>query len=150
MASVGIDCDFPQDNHSRSSKGIVRGLHYQLGRPQAKLVRVICGEVLDVAVDVRRDSPTFGQWEAIHLTDAEQRMLFIPEGFAHGFQVLSDIVEFSYKCTDYYAPAEERGILWNDPNIGIAWRTDLEPILSDRDLEFPLLCDMSPDDLPTL
>jgi dTDP-4-dehydrorhamnose 3,5-epimerase len=134
FANFGIDYDFVQDNHSRSSKGILRGLHYQIKHPQGKLVRVIRGEVFDVAVDIRRHSPTFGKWEGVFLSEENRRMLWIPPGFAHGFYVTSDAAEFVYNCTDFYAPEYERSIIWNDPDIGITWPLEgNEPVLSDKD-----------------
>jgi dTDP-4-dehydrorhamnose 3,5-epimerase len=149
FAELGIRAEFVQDNHSRSSRGVLRGLHYQLGAPQAKLVRVIRGEVFDVAVDVRRGSPTFGRWIAERLSESNQRMLYIPEGFAHGFAVVSDVAEFTYKVTDYYAPAEERGILWNDPDLAIPWPVPAAgPLLSPRDQKFGALKTRPPADLP--
>lgn len=120
-ADQGLDVDFVQDNHSRSSKGVLRGLHYQLEQPQGKLVRVVSGAVLDVAVDVRKGSPTFGRWVSAELTEENQHQLYIPPGFAHGFCVLTDSADFLYKCSDFYAPQYECGILWNDPDIGIDW-----------------------------
>jgi dTDP-4-dehydrorhamnose 3,5-epimerase len=117
----GIDADFVQDNHSRSVQGTLRGLHYQVKRQQGKLVRVILGEVYDVAVDIRRGSPTFGKWIGFYLSAENKRMLWIPPGFAHGFYVTSDVAEFVYKCTDFYAPEHERCIIWNDSNLGIQW-----------------------------
>ena len=134
FADMGIDFDFVQDNHSRSSKGILRGLHYQIKHPQGKLVRVIRGEVFDVAVDIRKNSPTFGKWEGVLLSETNKRMLWIPPGFAHGFYVTSETAEFVYKCTDFYAPEYERSIIWNDPHIGVAWPLDgNDPVLSDKD-----------------
>ena len=124
---------FVQDNHSKSTKGILRGLHYQIRRPQGKLVRVTYGEVFDVAVDIRRSSPWFGKWVGHTLSAENKAMLWIPPGFAHGFYVLSDEAEFSYKCTDYYSPEYERSILWNDPDIDIAWPLETAPVLSDKD-----------------
>ncbi len=126
---------FVQDNHSRSTKNILRGLHYQIQNPQGKLVRVISGEVFDVAVDIRKSSPTFGQWAGMILSAENKNMLWVPQGFAHGFYVLSDEAEFMYKCTDYYAPENERCILWNDPMININWPIPphTTPILSDKD-----------------
>lgn len=132
---------FVQDNHSRSVFGTIRGLHLQVGRPQAKLVRVIAGEIYDVAVDVRRGSPTFGQWVGMTLSAESMRQCFIPEGFAHGFTVRSTVAEIEYKCTDYYDPASELGIAWNDPDIGIHWDVDA-PILSERDRRQPRLADV--------
>ena len=126
---------FVQGNHSKSAKGILRGLHYQIKQPQGKLVRVISGEVFDVAVDIRKLSPTFGRWVGVNLSAENKKMLWVPPGFAHGFYVLSDEAEFTYKCTDYYAPEHERSILWNDDSINITWPLipDTEPILSEKD-----------------
>lgn len=144
FAALGIPARFVQDNWSRSQKGVLRGLHYQLGRPQAKLVRVVTGAVFDVAVDVRHGSPTFGQWAGEVLSDENKRALFIPEGFAHGFLVLSETCDFVYRCTDYYAPTEERGVLWNDPAIGIAWPlSGMTPVLSGKDQLLPNLAQVS-------
>ncbi|WP_172380549.1 dTDP-4-dehydrorhamnose 3,5-epimerase [Vibrio sp. Vb339] len=126
---------FVQDNHSKSKKGILRGLHYQTENTQGKLVRVISGEVFDVAVDIRKDSPTFGQWVGEYLSAENKRQLWIPEGFAHGFYVTSDEAEFVYKCTDYYDPSSEVSIMWNDSNIGIKWPVSCSPILSQKDTE---------------
>jgi dTDP-4-dehydrorhamnose 3,5-epimerase len=149
FAELGIDREFVQDNHSRSRAGVLRGLHYQLGRPQAKLVRATRGRVFDVVVDIRTGSPTFGRWVGAELSEENRRMLFAPEGFAHGFFVLSDAAEFQYKCSDYYAPAEERGLRWDDPAIAIEWPIDeIEPVLSDRDLEWPSLSTAAEEDLP--
>ena len=120
-ADAGLDVDFVQDNHSRSSRGVLRGLHYQLEQPQGKLVRAVTGVVFDVAVDIRRGSPTFGQWVGAELSEENQHQLYVPPGFAHGFCVLSATADFLYKCTDFYAPEYEHGILWNDPVIGIDW-----------------------------
>jgi dTDP-4-dehydrorhamnose 3,5-epimerase len=120
-AGPGLDAGFVQDNHSRSKQGVLRGLHYQLEQPQGKLVRVARGAVFDVAVDIRRGSPSFGQWVGYTLSDENHRQLYIPPGFAHGFCVLSDIADFVYKCTEYYAPDDEHGVIWNDPDIGIEW-----------------------------
>ncbi len=135
FAELGIDRDFVQDNHSRSQQNILRGLHYQLHRPQAKLVRVTRGEVFDVAVDLRKSSPTFGKWVGVLLSESNHRMFWIPEGFAHGFYTLSEDVEFQYKCTDFYFPEHERSILWSDPEIGIDWPllSGENPILSAKD-----------------
>ena len=119
--AVGRDVPFVQDNHSKSMKGVLRGLHYQVKNPQAKLVRVTAGEVYDVVVDLRRSSPTFGKWVSATLSAANRQMLWVPEGFAHGFVVTSDSAEFLYKTTDYYAPEHERSLLWNDPDLGISW-----------------------------
>lgn len=131
--ATGLDLDFVQDNHSRSSKGVLRGLHYQIEQPQGKLVRVVRGAVFDVAVDIRRGSATFGQWVGTELSEDNHRQLWIPPGFAHGFMVLSDNADFLYKTTDYYAPAHERCIAWNDPDIGINWPADVPPQLSAKD-----------------
>jgi dTDP-4-dehydrorhamnose 3,5-epimerase len=131
--AVGIDVSFVQDNHSRSQRGVLRGLHYQIKQPQGKLVRVVIGRVFDVAVDLRKSSPTFGRWMGVELTADNHRQLWIPAGFAHGFLVLSDSADFLYKTTDYYAPKHERSIAWNDPAIGIAWPSDVEPTLSAKD-----------------
>lgn len=137
---------FVQDNHSRSIKNTLRGLHFQFGHPQGKLVRVIQGEVFDVAVDIRKKSPYFGKWEGVVLSAENRKQLYIPEGFAHGFCVLSDTAEFLYKCTDYYFPEEERGVIWNDPDLAIDWPIK-EPILSEKDMDYPKLSEML-DDLP--
>ena len=133
FAEAGIDFDFVQDNHSRSVRGTLRGLHYQICQSQGKLVRVTQGEVFDVAVDLRQSSPTFGQWIGERLSADNKRMLWVPPGFAHGFYVTSDTAEFQYKCTDYYAPECERSIHWNDPQLAIAWPTMDPPIVSDKD-----------------
>ncbi len=130
---TGLNINFVQDNHSHSVKGILRGLHYQIQQPQGKLVRVVHGAVFDVAVDIRKSSPTFGQWVGVELTESNCRQLWAPPGFAHGFLVLSDNADFLYKTTDYYAPEFERSILWNDPTIGIKWPLDKEPQLSTKD-----------------
>ena len=149
FAEIGIHQRFVQDNHSRSVRGVLRGLHYQLRQPQAKLVRVTCGRVFDVAVDIRRGSPHFGGWTAVELSEDNRRMLFAPEGFAHGFLVLSEAAEFQYKCSDFYDPSDERGIAWNDPRIAIAWPlAGLEPILSGRDLGWSTLDRMTDAELP--
>jgi len=130
---TGVNVRFVQDNHSRSAKNVLRGLHYQIRQPQGKLVRVTAGEVYDVAVDIRRSSPTFGKWTAHVLSDKNKRMLWVPEGFAHGFLVTSDHAEFLYKTTDYWAPAFERCIAWNDPELNIPWPLHGEPVLSVKD-----------------
>ena len=149
LAELGIEHDFVQDNHSRSRAGVLRGLHYQLGRPQAKLVRATRGRVFDVVVDLRRGSPTFGRWVGAELNEDNRRILYSPPGFGHGFLVLSDIAEFQYKCSDYYAPEEERGIRWDDPSIAIDWPLHgMQPILSDRDLAWPHLDSTAEEDLP--
>ena len=138
--STGLEVDFVQDNLSFSVQGTLRGLHFQYPNAQAKLVQVIQGEIFDVAVDVRRDSPTFGEWFGIYLDDKKMRQLFIPVGFAHGFCVTSETVLFTYKCSAYYAPDCERGILWSDPQLAIDWPVD-NPLLSERDSRFPCLKD---------
>lgn len=134
MTDAGIAGDFVQDNHSRSARGVLRGLHYQIQQTQGKLVRVISGSVYDVAVDLRKSSPTFGQWVGIELTAENKRMAWIPPGFAHGFTVTSDSAEFLYKTTDYWAPQFERSLLWNDPALGIDWPLDGEPLLAAKDM----------------
>jgi len=131
--ATGVDRAFVQDNHSRSQQGVLRGLHYQIENPQGKLVRVIAGEVLDIAVDIRRSSPHFGQWVGIRLSAQNNRQLWIPEGFAHGFVVLSENAEFLYKTTDYYTPSAERCISWNDPTLAVDWQLQGEPRLSAKD-----------------
>ena len=131
--AVGRSVRFVQDNHSRSTKGVLRGLHYQIQQPQGKLVRVAQGEVFDVAVDIRRSSPTFGKWVGALLSAENKHQLWVPEGFAHGFVVLSETAEFLYKTTNYYAPAHERSILWNDPDLAIDWKFDGQPLLSAKD-----------------
>ncbi|MHB8092342.1 MAG: dTDP-4-dehydrorhamnose 3,5-epimerase [Syntrophales bacterium] len=130
---TGLKTTFVQDNHSRSKHNVLRGLHYQEKQPQGKLIRVIAGEVYDVAVDIRKNSPAFGKWEAVILSAENKRLLWIPEGFAHGFLVLSDVAEFLYKTTDYWAPQYERTIIWNDPTLAIAWPLQGEPNLSLKD-----------------
>ncbi len=130
---TGVKTNFVQDNHSRSSFGVLRGLHYQIQQAQGKLVRVVSGEVLDVAVDIRKSSPTFGQWVSCILSEQNKRQFWIPAGFAHGFVVLSETADFLYKTTDYYAPEYERSLLWNDPDLGIDWQIPTEPILSAKD-----------------
>lgn len=131
--ATGCDVDFVQDNHSRSVKGVLRGLHYQIQQPQGKLVRVAVGEVWDVAVDIRKGSPTFGKWVGVSLSATNHRQLWVPAGFAHGFVVASDVAEFLYKTTDYYAPEHERCIRWNDPTLAIPWPLEDEPSLSAKD-----------------
>jgi dTDP-4-dehydrorhamnose 3,5-epimerase len=133
MAEVGIVETFVQDNHSCSSRNVLRGLHYQVKHPQGKLVRVAEGEVLDVAVDMRRSSPNFGCWEAVRLSGENKRMLWIPVGFAHGFRVISEKAHVLYKATDFYAPEHERTLAWNDPDVKINWELDSEPIMSAKD-----------------
>ena len=142
LADVGLDLEFVQDNHSRSSRGVLRGLHYQIQQPQGKLVRAVVGEVFDVAVDMRRSSPNFGKWVGFVLSAENKRLAWIPPGFAHGFLVLSEFAEFLYKTTEYYAPAHERSLLWNDPTVGIEWPLDgLTPQLAAKDLAGKLLRD---------
>ena len=132
--AVGQHVSFVQDNHSRSAKGVLRGLHYQIQKPQGKLVRVARGVVYDVAVDIRKSSPTFGQWVGVELSEHNQRQFWVPAGFAHGFLVLSESADFLYKTTDYYAPAHERCIAWNDPTVGVQWPSlEIEPMLSSKD-----------------
>jgi dTDP-4-dehydrorhamnose 3,5-epimerase len=131
--AVGREVAFVQDNHSASGRGVLRGLHYQVRQPQGKLVRVVTGEVFDVAVDLRRSSPTFGRWVGELLSAENRRMMWVPEGFAHGFLVVSDAAEFLYKTTDYYAPEHERTLLWNDPALGIAWPLQGAPSLKPKD-----------------
>jgi dTDP-4-dehydrorhamnose 3,5-epimerase len=130
---TGQDVQFVQDNHSKSAKGVLRGLHYQIEHPQGKLVRVTQGEVFDVAVDLRRSSPTFGQWDGVLLSGDNQRQLWIPPGFAHGFVVTSDSAEFLYKTTDYWHPEHERSLLWNDPTVGVKWPIQGLPLLAAKD-----------------
>lgn len=132
--ATGLQREFVQDNHSRSQRGVLRGLHYQIEQAQGKLVRVTVGEVLDVAVDIRRSSANFGKWVGVRLSAENKRQLWVPEGFAHGFVVLSDYAEFLYKTTDYYAPAHERSIRWDDPSLAIDWQLDGTPQLSAKDL----------------
>lgn len=141
FAEQGLDIDFVQDNHSRSAQGVLRGLHYQLHQPQGKLVRVTSGAVFDVAVDLRRSSPHFGKWTGHELSADNHHMLWIPPGFAHGFLVLSENADFLYKTTAYYAPEWDRGIRWDDPDIGVAWPLDGAPQLSAKDAAQPALRD---------
>ena len=142
FADVGIEATFVQDNHSRSARHVLRGLHCQIVEPQGKLVRVVTGSVFDVAVDVRRSSPNFGQWVGYELSAANRRLLWVPPGFAHGFVVLSDSADFLYKCTTFYAPAHERAVAWDDPTIGIDWPLDgATPLLSGKDAAAPRLAD---------
>jgi len=140
--NAGISLPFVQDNHSRSSKGVLRGLHFQKTKPQGKLVRVVRGEVCDVAVDIRTGSATYGQWEAVLLSEDNKKQLWVPPGFAHGFVVLSDTADFEYKCTDYYDPSDEGSLLWNDPDLGICWPVE-SPTLSEKDSLAPVLADLS-------
>lgn len=140
FSNAGLDLRFVQDNQSKSSRGVLRGLHFQKKHPQGKLVRCIEGEVFDVAVDLRPGSPTYGKWHGVTLSAEKQNQFYIPEQFAHGFLVLSDTAVFAYKCTDFYYPDDEGGILWNDPDIGIIWPdTGVAPILSEKDARLPLL-----------
>lgn len=141
LEKAGVSAHFVQDNHSRSAKNVLRGLHYQIQQSQGKLVRVVEGAVFDVAVDLRKNSQTFGQWVGVHLSAENKQQLWIPAGFAHGFVVVSDYAEFLYKTTDFYAPQHERSILWNDPDIGIDWQIEGEPILSGKDKAGKLLQD---------
>ena len=140
-ADLGLPTSFVQDNHSKSSKGVLRGLHYQYPKWQGKLVRVVQGEIFDVAVDIRAGSPTFGEWVGYLLNQENKQQLYVPEGFAHGFVVTSDTAEVVYKCTDMYAPEQEGSLLWNDPAIGIEWPVD-EPLLSAKDKVGTLLADL--------
>lgn len=130
---VGIDLPFVQDNHSRSAKNVLRGLHFQKTKPQGKLVRVVRGEVFDVAVDIRQDSPTYGLWAGVLLSEENKRQFWVPPGLAHGFVVLSEVADFEYKCTDYYDPSDEGCLMWNDPTVDIEWPEGIEPILSAKD-----------------
>jgi len=139
---AGISLSFIQDNHSRSSKGVLRGLHFQKTNPQGKLVRVVRGEVFDVAVDIRAGSATYGQWEAVILSEENKKQFWVPPGFAHGFVVMSDTADFEYKCTDYYDPSDEGSLLWNDPELGIPWPVT-SPTLSEKDALAPVLADLS-------
>ena len=147
FAEIGIRDRFVQDNHARSVQHTLRGLHYQVKHPQAKLCRVIQGEVLDVVVDIRRGSPHFGNWESRRLSAENKLQMYVPAGFAHGYLVLSETAEFLYKCSDFYRPEYERGVAWNDPTIGITWGL-LDPILSPRDARSPELSSIRPEDLP--
>ncbi len=139
FTEIGLQRDFVQDNHSRSGHNVLRGLHYQIGQPQGKLVRVVSGAIWDVAVDIRRSSATFGQWVGEELTAENKRMFWIPEGFAHGFVVISDSADVLYKATDFYAPSYERSLLWNDPQLAIKWPLSGEPLLSQKDRAGQLL-----------
>ncbi|MDQ7002474.1 MAG: dTDP-4-dehydrorhamnose 3,5-epimerase [Ghiorsea sp.] len=147
MAGGFPDVDFIQDNHSRSSKGVLRGLHFQLNNPQGKLVQVATGSVFDVAVDIRVGSPTFGQWYGAILSEENHHQMWIPPKFAHGFCVLSETADFCYKCTDYYHPEDEGGLLWNDPEVGIDWPLK-EPLLSDKDKAYLKLSNIDESQLP--
>lgn len=149
LAELGIGHEFVQDNHSRSSRGVLRGLHYQIGHAQAKLVRVTRGRVFDVVVDIRHGSPNFGRWAGAELSEENRLCFFADEGFAHGFLVLSDVADFQYKCSDFFSAKDERGLPWDDPEIGIDWPFDgLEPVLSERDCGWQSLTDVTPEDLP--
>ncbi len=138
LENTGVALDFVQDNHSKSGRGVLRGLHYQIKQPQGKLVRVVSGEVFDVAVDLRRSSPTFGRWSGVMLSAENRLQYWIPPGFAHGFMVVSEEADFLYKATDYYAPEFERTIIWNDPELGIVWPAGIIPELSAKDAAAPL------------
>lgn len=146
-AEAGIDHAFIQDNYSHSTRGTLRGLHYQLEHPQGKLVYVITGEIYDVAVDIRRGSPGFGKWVGQYLSDKNRRQIFVPEGFAHGFCVLSETADVIYKTTDLYNPDDEYGVLWSDPTIGIDWPVEV-PVVSDKDKQFPGLKEAPEENLP--
>jgi dTDP-4-dehydrorhamnose 3,5-epimerase len=146
-AEAGIDALFVQDNHSRSARGVLRGLHFQIRHVQGKLVSVVDGEVFDVAVDIRRGSPHFGQWYGCVLSAANHRQLWVPPGFAHGFCTLSESADFLYKCTDYYHPEDEGGLPWNDPDLAIDWPI-ADPVLSAKDAAYPPLAATAADDLP--
>lgn len=150
FSDLDIEVDFVQDNHSGSVKNVLRGLHYQIANAQAKLVRVVKGEVYDVAVDVRRGSPWFGKHCGVVLSESNRHSFYVPEGFAHGFFVLSDWAEFTYKCSNYYSPPDERGIRWNDPALNIGWplSPEAEPIVSDKDKVYKALAEMDERDLP--
>jgi len=141
FADLGLNIDFVQDNHSRSAQGVLRGIHYQLNQPQGKLVRVVSGAVFDVAVDLRKNSPHFGQWTGHELSADNHRMMWVPPGFGHGFLVLSDSADFLYKTTALYAPQWDRGVRWNDPDIGVVWPFEGEPQLSGKDQVAPLFKD---------
>jgi dTDP-4-dehydrorhamnose 3,5-epimerase len=147
-ARLGINKTFVQDNHSHSAKGILRGLHYQLKHPQGKLIYVVRGEIFDVAVDIRRGSPTFGRWTGEIISSENKRQIYVPEGFAHGFYVLSKEADVIYKCTDLYASGDEYGILWSDPAININWPIAGDPLLSEKDSQYPLLNDLPEEHLP--
>jgi len=146
---VGINCHFLQDNMSRSHAGVLRGLHFQTTKMQDKLVTVTHGVVFDVAVDIRLGSPTFGQWFGLILSDENHKQLFVPKGFAHGFYVLSPVADFHYKCSDYYAPEYEAGIIWNDPELDIKWPLDKDPVMSSKDQVFTRLSKFNPELLPS-
>lgn len=147
-ARAGIAKPFVQDNHSHSSKGVLRGLHYQLKQPQGKLLYVVTGEIFDVAVDIRHGSPTFGKWVGVTLSAENRRQLYVPGGFAHGFYVLSEQADVTYKCTDLYAPGDEYGIIWSDPEVNIEWPLQGTPLLSEKDAMYPRLADVPVQHLP--
>jgi len=147
LAEAGIRETFVQDNHSRSARGVLRGLHYQLRHPQAKLCRVALGEVLDIAVDIRVGSPNFGKWVSVVLSGENQTQIYIPKGFAHGFVVRSESADFLYKCSDYFDATDDRGVLWNDPDLAIDWR-EPSPIISDKDRRYLTLAQIPHDQLP--
>jgi len=142
-SAAGIDVPFVQDNHSRSRRGTLRGMHFQTSPGQAKLIRCARGSIVDVVVDLRRASPTFGQWEAFTLDDETMRQLFVPVGFAHGFCVTSEVADVAYKCSNYYDPATEAGIAYDDPEVGIVWPEEVEPIVSERDANAPRLSEIA-------
>ncbi len=142
LEALGVVETWVQDNHSRSSRGVLRGMHFSVGDGQAKLVRCARGRILDVAVDIRRGSPTYGRWQAVELDDESHRMVYLPVGFAHGFVVLSDVADVAYRCSNYYDPAVERGFAWDDPDVAIAW-PDLAVEVSDRDASAPRLADIA-------
>ena len=141
LAATGLEVQFVQDNHSRSSRGVLRGLHYQIRQPQGKLVRVVNGEIFDVVVDIRRNSPAFGKWAGNTLSAENRRQIWIPSGFAHGFLVMSETAEVLYKTTDFYSPENERTIRWNDKNLNIDWPSVVKPVLSDKDANAPMFAE---------
>jgi dTDP-4-dehydrorhamnose 3,5-epimerase len=144
-AEHGVDDTFVQDNHSRSGRGVLRGMHFSIGDGQAKLVRCARGQILDVVVDLRRASPTYGEWESVELDDEAARQLYIPVGFAHGFCVLSEVADVTYKCSTYYDGAVERGFRYDDPDVGIAWPADMDLLVSERDRQAPVLTEIAAD-----
>jgi dTDP-4-dehydrorhamnose 3,5-epimerase len=145
--ALGIEDSFVQDNHSKSARGTLRGLHYQLNRPQAKLCRVVEGEALDVAVDIRLGSPSFGKWTSVHLSSKTHNLIYVPVGFAHGFLALTDTVQFLYKCSDFYDPDDEHGVLWSDPDLNISWGIQ-SPTVSEKDSRFSKLSELPRELLP--
>ena len=147
FAELGVTDHFVQDNHSRSVKGVLRGLHYQLRHPQVKLCRVIEGKVIDVVVDIQCGSPDFGNWISVELSAENRHQLYVPKGFAHGFLVLSEFAQFLYKCSDFYDPTDEAGVVWNDPDLNITWGVD-DPVLSVKDREYNRLKEIPPERLP--